>query len=63
ISIHTWPGYRYATVDVYTCGETADPWKGFELILKKLNPAFYTVHYSDRSSLPPDVIEKLEKKE
>ncbi len=59
ISIHTWPGYRYATVDVYTCGENADPWRGFEVILSRLNPKFYTVHYSDRSSLPPDVIEEL----
>ncbi|MCE4613966.1 MAG: adenosylmethionine decarboxylase [Desulfurococcales archaeon] len=59
ISIHTWPGYKYATVDVYTCGDTADPWRGFEVILNRLNPKFYTVHYSDRSSLPPDVIEEL----
>ena len=25
ISIHTWPEYGYAAVDVFTCGETADP--------------------------------------
>ena len=59
ISVHTWPEYRYATVDVYTCGEKADPWKGFNYILEKLNPKFYTVHYSDRSSLPPEVIKAL----
>jgi len=59
ISIHTWPEYRYATVDVYTCGEEADPWKGFNYILEKLNPKFYTVHYSDRSSLPPEAARAL----
>ena len=50
ITIHTWPDYEYATVDVYTCGEYSDPWKAFELILRRLDPEDYTVHYSDRSS-------------
>ena len=26
ISIHTWPEYRYAAVDVFTCGDSVDPW-------------------------------------
>lgn len=26
IAIHTWPEYRYAAVDIFTCGETIDPW-------------------------------------
>ena len=26
ISIHTWPEYRYAAVDVFTCGASVDPW-------------------------------------
>ena len=26
ISIHTWPELNYASVDVYTCGTTVDPW-------------------------------------
>jgi S-adenosylmethionine decarboxylase len=25
ITIHTWPEYNYAAVDVFTCGEDADP--------------------------------------
>lgn len=25
LSIHTWPEYRYAAVDIFTCGETIDP--------------------------------------
>jgi S-adenosylmethionine decarboxylase len=27
VSIHTWPEYGYAAVDIFTCGETIDPWK------------------------------------
>lgn len=26
VAIHTWPEYRYAAVDIFTCGETIDPW-------------------------------------
>ncbi|MEX0679968.1 MAG: adenosylmethionine decarboxylase [Balneolales bacterium] len=26
VSIHTWPEYSYAAVDIFTCGETIDPW-------------------------------------
>ena len=26
IAIHTWPEYSYAAVDIFTCGETIDPW-------------------------------------
>lgn len=50
IAIHTWIEYRYATVDVYTCGEKSDPWKAFEYIVKQLKPKYYTVNYADRSS-------------
>lgn len=26
VAIHTWPEYNYAAVDIFTCGETIDPW-------------------------------------
>ncbi|MEB3806944.1 MAG: adenosylmethionine decarboxylase [Desulfurococcales archaeon] len=52
IALHTWPHYDYATFDAYTCGESADPWKAWDLILKELKPKYYTVGYTDRSQLP-----------
>lgn len=52
IAVHTWIEYRYATVDVYTCGEQSDPFKAFEHIVKALKPRFYTFNYADRSSQP-----------
>lgn len=32
LSIHTWPNIGYAAVDIYTCGETADPSKACEFL-------------------------------
>jgi len=52
IAIHTWPLQGYATIDVYTCGEKADPWKAFKYLIDVLKPKHYVVHYSDRSQLP-----------
>jgi len=36
ISIHTWPEYRYAAVDVFTCGDNAEPEQAAKLIVEKL---------------------------
>ncbi|MDZ7757672.1 adenosylmethionine decarboxylase [Rhodohalobacter sp.] len=26
VAIHTWPEYNYCAVDIFTCGDTIDPW-------------------------------------
>lgn len=52
IALHTWTEYRYATLDIYTCGEKSDPWTAFEYIVLKLKPKTFKVSYSDRSSTP-----------
>jgi S-adenosylmethionine decarboxylase len=36
IAIHTWPEYRYAAVDVFTCGNNVDPEKAARLIIERL---------------------------
>ncbi|UXD21220.1 S-adenosylmethionine decarboxylase [Ignicoccus pacificus DSM 13166] len=36
ITIHTWPEFSFATVDVYSCGAHTDPEKAFEYIVKAL---------------------------
>ncbi len=35
LSIHTWPEYGYAAVDIFTCGETIDPWIAFHFLQEK----------------------------
>ena len=36
ISIHTWPEYGYAAVDIFTCGDSIDPWVAFEYLEREL---------------------------
>ena len=35
LCIHTWPEYGYASVDVFTCGETIDPKQAINLLAEK----------------------------
>jgi len=36
LALHTWPEYQYAALDVFTCGQSADPWKALKVIIDKL---------------------------
>lgn len=56
LALHTWPSYRYATLDIYTCGENSDPAKAFELVSRVLKPEKIVKYYADRSSISPDLV-------
>ena len=43
ISIHTWPEHGYAAVDIFTCGEHAQPQRACEFIVKHLEATDYTL--------------------
>lgn len=49
ITIHTWPEFCFATVDVYSCGTHTDPKKAFEYIVSELKPARVDYGEADRS--------------
>ena len=36
ISIHTWPEYKFAAVDVFTCGDVIDPKNAIKPLVEKL---------------------------
>ena len=40
ISVHTWPEEGYAALDVYTCGEKADPENAVDYILEKFRAQY-----------------------
>jgi spermidine synthase len=42
LSIHTWPEYRFASVDLYTCGDSVDPWVGFDCLSKALGSSNFS---------------------
>ncbi len=43
LSIHSWPEYGYAAVDIYTCGKLIDPWRALEVVQNMLQPNTVTV--------------------
>ena len=36
LSIHTWPEYGYAAIDIFTCGTTVEPEKAAGALIEKL---------------------------
>lgn len=50
LAIHTWPEYRYAAVDLFTCGDTVDPWVSFEHLKKAFEASRYSALEMNRGS-------------
>ncbi|MFH0958010.1 MAG: adenosylmethionine decarboxylase [Pseudomonadota bacterium] len=36
LTIHSWPEYGYAAVDIFTCGTKVDPWKAASFLREEL---------------------------
>jgi S-adenosylmethionine decarboxylase len=36
LTIHTWPEYGYAAIDIFTCGTKVDPWKAAGFLRQEL---------------------------
>lgn len=54
LSIHTWPEYRYAALDIFTCSTRTDPMKAFERIKGLLKPESSSVIEVKRGMLGGD---------
>jgi len=39
LAIHTWPEYRYAAVDVFSCGESLQPQMAVDYLVEQLGAA------------------------
>ena len=42
VAIHTWPEYGYAAVDIFTCGDTINPWDLFNHLKEKLGSSHFS---------------------
>jgi len=37
LAIHTWPEFGYASVDLFTCGDTVNPWVSYQMLKEAFN--------------------------
>ena len=58
LAIHTWPEYRYAAVDLFTCGDSVNPWVSYE----SLKAAFQAEHGSavEINRGQPELLQKVD---
>ncbi len=50
MALHTWNEYKYASLDIYTCGEHSDPHAAFNYVVQELKPKRHQIFYANRSS-------------
>ncbi|HUT68240.1 MAG TPA: adenosylmethionine decarboxylase [Dehalococcoidales bacterium] len=51
LSIHTWPEYGYAAVDIFTCGTTVEPETAARVLIEKLGSKNHSVTEIQRGLL------------
>lgn len=51
-SIHTWPEYDYAAIDIFTCGKDMRPEKAIEVFLKVFSAKTYRLRKISRGVFP-----------
>ncbi|RZM81760.1 polyamine aminopropyltransferase [Leptolyngbya iicbica] len=56
LAIHTWPEYRYAAVDLFTCGYSVNPWVSYEILKTE-----FQAHHGSAVELNRGQLELLEK--
>jgi len=57
-AIHTWPEHGFAAVDLFTCGDTVDPYKAFEHLREALRAETHSVVEIRRGLFPGDMKHK-----
>lgn len=56
VAIHTWPEYGYAALDIFTCGQTVDPWEIYRAVCTELRAQHFSaveLGRGQRQSLVP----------
>ncbi len=66
LSIHTWPEYEYAAVDIFTCGNALKPEKAVEYLIEKFqskNPSVVEVKRGILSPVNKKLSHKISEKD
>ena len=56
LGIHTWPEYRFAAVDIFTCGDTIDPGDAIDPLVEKLGAEDHSFMELNRGILTDSAI-------
>jgi S-adenosylmethionine decarboxylase len=51
LSIHTWPEFKHAEIDVFTCGDNALPTLAVDYLQTRLNPLRAVIHKQKRGEI------------
>ena len=54
LAIHTWPEFSYAAVDVFTCGNTVNPWQAVDYLKAQLRADTGSTVEVNRGELDPE---------
>ncbi len=58
LSIHTWPEYGFASIDIFTCGDNINPWVAYNYLEKSLKAKHGSAIEMHRGTV--DLLEKIE---
>ena len=53
LAIHTWPELGYAAIDVYTCGDTTEPWRACQYLAEQFGCKSLNTTYIERGIPSP----------
>lgn len=56
LTIHTWPEYGYAAIDLFTCGDEVNPWIAFEYLKEKLQ-----AETTETNEVPRGLVDKIKR--
>ena len=59
LAIHTWPELGYAAVDVFTCGESVNPWDACNYLAEKFGATHVTASEVKRGTVQSQMKERL----
>ncbi len=57
LAIHTWPEYGYAAIDLFTCGDSVNPWTAYKHLFKVLEAEHGSAMEMQRG--PTELLEKM----